>query len=130
MRRTIVASALLLALSYPAGAHARRDGCRTQACIERVAARFCAGGRVTSCIHRGALRWRVDYRMLRRKAVCESGLSPRAYNPSGAMGLFQFMGSTWASTPYAAHSVWSAKWASLGAGWMHAVGRGGEWACA
>ena len=106
------------------------DGCQDAACVERVAARWCAGGRVVSCVHRAALRWQVAYPMLRRKAWCESRMDPGAVNAqTGAMGLFQFLGSTWATTPYAGRSPWWAKWNALAAGWMHHVGRGGEWAC-
>jgi hypothetical protein len=67
-----------------------------------------------------------------RKAKCETGgtFDPRAYNPgSGAKGLFQFIDSTWRSTPYRMFSVWSPFAAALAAGWMHQQGRGGEWAC-
>lgn len=67
-----------------------------------------------------------------RKAECETGgtFNPRAYNgSSGAAGLFQFLGSTWRSTPYARFSVWSPYANALAAGWMHDHGRGGEWAC-
>ena len=66
-----------------------------------------------------------------RKAKCETGgtFSATSYNPSGASGLFQFLGSTWESTPYARFSVWSPYANALAAGWMHAHGRGGEWAC-
>lgn len=66
-----------------------------------------------------------------RKARCETGgtFNPRAANPSGAAGLFQFLGSTWASTPFAGFSVWSPYANALAAGWMHAHGRGGEWSC-
>ena len=67
-----------------------------------------------------------------RKANCETGgtLSPRSLNSSsGAAGLFQFLPSTWASTPYARFSVWSPYANALAAGWMHRQGRGGEWAC-
>jgi hypothetical protein len=134
MRRSLIVLAVLVCIG-PAGpvAHAtvphRGNTCRSQACVQRVAARFCAHGRVVSCIHRGALRWRVSYVMLRRKAWCESRMNPFAQNQSGAVGLFQFLPSTWASTPYAGRSIWSPKWAALGAGWMHAVGRGGEWSC-
>lgn len=64
-----------------------------------------------------------------RKARCESGLSPYAHNGSEASGLFQFLPSTWGSTPYGRFSIWSAYANSLAAGWMHAHGRAGEWTC-
>jgi len=70
-----------------------------------------------------------DGSTLWRKARCESHLNPRAANPSGAAGLFQFLGSTWRSTPFAGFSVWSPYANALAAGWMHEHGRGGEWAC-
>ena len=67
-----------------------------------------------------------------RRARCETGgtLSPRSLNgSSGAAGLYQFLESTWATTPYARFSVWSPYANALAAGWMEAHGRGGEWAC-
>lgn len=66
-----------------------------------------------------------------RKAGCETGgtFSPRSLNPSGASGLFQFLPSTFASTPYARFSIWSPYANALAAGWMHSQGRGGEWVC-
>jgi len=55
----------------------------------------------------------------------------RARNPSSsATGLYQFLWSTWMSTPYgkAGLSIYSPYAQSLAAGWMHAVaGRGCEW---
>jgi len=89
----------------------------------------CSNARPVPCILRAALHWRVDTSTLVRKARCESHLNPFAHNPSGATGLFQFIPSTFASTPYADHSPWRAKWSALAAAWMHRVGRGGEWAC-
>lgn len=108
---------------------ATSGGCNSEDCVERVARHYCDQGKVVSCIHRGALRWDVSYWMLRRKAWCESKFSVSAQNASGSSGLFQFLPSTWATTPYANESLWTAKWSSLGAAWMHHVGRGGEWAC-
>lgn len=65
-----------------------------------------------------------------RKARCESTLNPRAKNRrSPASGLFQFMPSTFASTPYGRLSIWSPYANALAAGWMHEHGRGGEWVC-
>ena len=125
---TAVALSTLLLLGQPAPATAKR-GCQTRACHERVAAKQCSQTRVIPCIRRAAIRYRVSYSTLLRKARCESGLNPYARNPSGSSGLFQFLPSTWATTPYARRSIWSAKWNSLAAGWMHAAGRGGEWVC-
>jgi Transglycosylase SLT domain len=64
-----------------------------------------------------------------RKAFCESRFDPGARNQSGAAGLFQFLPSTWHSTPYRGFSVYSAEASALAAGWMHAHGRAGEWSC-
>jgi hypothetical protein len=105
--------------------------CQTASCVERVAGKRCSQSRVLSCIHRAALRWRVSFAMLKRKARCESRFDPYAVNGPHA-GLFQFRvnkPSTWATTPYASRSPWWAKWNALAAAWMHHVGRGGEWAC-
>ena len=44
---------------------------------------------------------------LTRRAWCESRDDPRAQNASGASGLFQFLPSTFRSTPYGRLSVWS-----------------------
>jgi hypothetical protein len=72
----------------------------------------------------------IDYWMLRRKAACESRFNPNARNPmSTASGLFQFLTSTWQTTPYRRQSIWSPYANALAAGWMHARGRGNEWSC-
>jgi hypothetical protein len=105
-------------------------GCHTERCDERVAERRCERGDVGACIHRAAVRWRVSEGLLRRRAWCESHWNPTAYNASsGSSGLFQFIPSTWRTTPYARQSIWSPKWSSLAAAWMVRVGRGGEWVC-
>lgn len=64
-----------------------------------------------------------------RKARCESNLNPRARNGSEASGLFQFLPSTWRSTPLRRFSVFSPYANALAAGWMHAHNRGSEWTC-
>ena len=64
-----------------------------------------------------------------RKARCESRYFPGARNASGAAGLFQFLPSTFASTPFGRFSIYSPYASALAAGWMHASGRGGEWQC-
>jgi soluble lytic murein transglycosylase-like protein len=116
-----------------------RAGCRTRACVERVAAHQCSQARPIPCLRRAAIHWRVSFSTLLRKARCESGLNPYAINgapfnrrpvrTSKSTGLMQFMPATWRSTPYARRSIWRAKWSALAAGWMHAHGRGGEWSC-
>ena len=61
----------------------------------------------------------------------ESKGNPNAKNKhSTASGLYQFLTSTFNSTPYgkAGMSIWSPCASSLAAGWMHQNGRGGEWA--
>lgn len=64
-----------------------------------------------------------------RKARCESHLYRYAHNPSGASGLFQFLPSTWHSTPFGGYSIYDPYANALAAGWMHEHGRGGEWVC-
>jgi hypothetical protein len=56
-----------------------------------------------------------------------------AYNPqsvggSHATGLYQFLTSTFHSTPFGVMDIYSPYVQSLAAGWMHQNGRGGEWA--
>src|SRR5262245_4841100 len=64
-----------------------------------------------------------------RRALCESGGYRYARNPSGASGLFQFLPSTFASTPFGRFSICSTYANALAAGWMQANGRGHEWVC-
>jgi soluble lytic murein transglycosylase-like protein len=66
-----------------------------------------------------------------RVAACESGYNPRARNPSGASGLFQFMPSTWASTPQgrAGQSVWDPVANARAAAWYYQTGGPSRWSC-
>lgn len=123
-----LAFALLMVVAIPAEA---RTGCQSTSCVERVARKQCSQVRVLPCVKRAAIHYRVSYAMLKRKAWCESRWNPYAVSGPHA-GLFQFRvasPSTWATTPYAMRWPFSAKFNSLAAGWMHHVGRGGEWAC-
>jgi hypothetical protein len=131
----VAEAAAVLAVLAPASPPA--EECRTRECSRRVASARCSQRRTRSCIHLAALRWNVSQAMLRRKASCETGgtFSPYLVNstPVGlehAAGLFQFLPSTWGSTPYRRHWIFSARYSALAAGWMHHVGRGIEWACA
>jgi len=64
-----------------------------------------------------------------RRARCESHLYRYAQNASGASGLFQFLPSTWRSTPFARFSIFSPYANALAAGWMNTHGRSSEWSC-
>jgi soluble lytic murein transglycosylase-like protein len=71
----------------------------------------------------GAVRWALT--IARR----ESNFDPRAENPSGASGLFQFMPSTFAKSPpgQAGKSIWDPVANAEAAAWMYAQGRQNEW---
>lgn len=93
----------------------------------------CSQRNPRACIERAILTYRLrgwQAAWMRRVARCESRMNPYARNPSGATGLFQFMPSTWRSTPYGRYSITSAKYQALAAAWMLArAGRSREWVC-
>ncbi len=64
-----------------------------------------------------------------RVAQCESNLDPYAVNPSGSYGLFQFIRSTWKSTPYGNEDIFDPQANSNAAAWMWSQGRKSEWVC-
>lgn len=65
-----------------------------------------------------------------RVAQCESVLDPNVVNPaSGVSGLFQFMPSTWVTTPYADQDIFDPVANAEAAAWMWSVGRRNEWHC-
>ncbi len=65
-----------------------------------------------------------------RVARCESVLDPNAVNPSSnASGLFQFLPSTWQTTPYADQDIFDPVANAEAAAWMWSEGRRGEWTC-
>jgi hypothetical protein len=67
---------------------------------------------------------------LLRVGRCESNLDPNAVNPDGPyLGLFQFLRSTWASTPFAHRDIFDPVANAQAAAWMWQQGRRGEWAC-
>jgi soluble lytic murein transglycosylase-like protein len=102
------------------------QGQASRVLVQRVA---CSNSRPVGCIRHAAVVYRQSFRLLLAVAWCESRLNPYARNPSGASGLFQFMPSTWRTTPYRWRSIWSARWQAMAAGWMFAHGRAREWSC-
>jgi hypothetical protein len=65
-----------------------------------------------------------------RVARCESTLNPCAVNPEGPWyGLFQYLKSTWKSTPYGNEDIFDPKAQALATGWMWKQGRKNEWVC-
>lgn len=95
-------------------------------CIDEAPA---GSEQLLDCIRDGAAHYGQSYSAMVALARCESNLNRLAHNPSGASGLFQFLPSTWAGTPYGSHSIWSARWQGLATGWMLSQGRRGEWVC-
>ncbi len=132
IRKPLLLLAVPIAFSCsPATTALAGTACQSVRCDERVAAKKCSQKRVLPCIRRAAIRYRVSYAMLVRKARCESKLDPLASSGPHA-GLFQFrISGTWGTTPYAKRSPWRAKWNALAAAWMHSAGvdRGNEWTC-
>ena len=123
MKKIIVLVALVV-YTTPAQAHPMKHPAK-----ELYFAHRCDHGNVFACIHRGAIHWGASYADLRQLSGCETGRTWRTdlTNPSGAAGLFQFMPGTWRSTPYASHSVYSAKWASFAGAWGRT--HGVTWSC-
>jgi hypothetical protein len=64
-----------------------------------------------------------------RVAECESNLDPYAVNPSGSYGLFQFIRSTWESTPFGNKDIFDPEANANAAAWMWSEGRKSEWVC-
>jgi len=72
----------------------------------------------------GSVAWAL------RVAACESGYNPYAVNrSSGAAGLFQFLPSTWAHSPWAAQSPFDPVANSQAAAWLLARSGPGQWVC-
>jgi len=116
--------------------------------IERDTARSKAGNAIRAnrrlsriTVHRtdtleairlAAITYQQSYSDMLRVASCETGGSFNRYSKnrsSSASGIFQFLDSTWASTPYGRESVWSPYANAMAAGWMWKSGRRGEWVC-
>ena len=65
-----------------------------------------------------------------RVAWCESRYHPNSVNSSsGASGLFQFMPSTWAGTPWASQSPFDPVANANAAAWLYSHYGPGRWSC-
>ncbi|MCA9879399.1 MAG: SH3 domain-containing protein, partial [Thermomicrobiales bacterium] len=84
---------------------------------------------VVKYIYAAADRYGQSREDMLRVATCESNLDPYAVNPSGSYGLFQFIRSTWKSTPYGKDDVFDPEANAMAAGWMWKQGRKSEWVC-
>ena len=84
---------------------------------------------VIKIIYDAADRYNQPRGDMLRVAQCESGLDPYAVNPSGSYGLFQFVPSTWETTPYADQNIFNPRANANAAAWMWSVGRRAEWVC-
>ena len=87
-------------------------------------------GDIVSIIYAAADAYGQSRADMLRVATCESNLVPTAVNPSSnASGLFQFLPSTWATTPYASQNIFDPVASANAAGWMWDNGRRNEWEC-
>lgn len=71
-----------------------------------------------------AVQWAMNV------AWCESRYHPNSVNSSsGASGLFQFLPSTWAFSPYASYSPFDPKYNALAAAWLYHRDGPSQWVC-
>lgn len=88
------------------------------------------GNNITAIITAAAQRYGQSPSAMIAVARCESSLNPNAVNrSSGASGLFQFLPSTWRTTPYASSNIFDPYANANAAAWMWSVGRKREWVC-
>lgn len=95
-----------------------------------VAARRWSERRVIRIIENAADRYGQPKAAMVRVARCESNLDPEAVNRAGPYyGLFQFLKSTWNTTPYRNDDIFDPRANARAAAWMWKQGRRNEWAC-
>jgi soluble lytic murein transglycosylase-like protein len=127
--------ALLLSLAPAAGAaRSQRAPCANRLCTkDRPHTRSCyrrdGRSKIARCfIARAAAHYRQSRRRANHIAWRESRYNWRVTNSSsGAAGLYQFMRSTWKTTPYRRYSPYNPRMASLAAMWMWAHGGYSHW---
>jgi hypothetical protein len=81
-------------------------------------------------IRAAAKRYNQPYKKLLCVAQCESSLNNCAVNRAGkTYGLFQYLDSTWKSTPFKGKSVFDAKANADATAWMWKEGNENQWDC-
>jgi hypothetical protein len=114
-----VALAALLAVALPSRVTAE-PRCRARASEDEI----------LSYIAAAATEYEQSEQAMVRVARCESTLNPCALNHDGPYyGLFQYLASTWRSTPYGDRDIFDPEAQALATGWMWQQGRKNEWAC-
>jgi len=85
---------------------------------------------VDRALRHAARTYGVPYREMLAVSFCESRWNPNAIG-NGSHGLFQFLRSTWAHTPFAGRNIYSAWWNAHAAAWLwrHDGGSWREWTC-
>ena len=130
------ACALMLTLTLAPSAQAVKE---REPCANRLCTKYKAGTKSCWTLHGRTKRARCfirraadHFHQSRSQAYAiayrESRYNWKATNSSsGAAGLYQFMGSTWESTPYAKYSPYHPRWAALAAMWMWKHGKQSHW---
>jgi hypothetical protein len=85
---------------------------------------------IIDIIHEAATNYGQSPDDMVRVVRCESGLNPHAVGGGGAYhGLFQFVPSTFAGTPYGSYDIYD-PWANANAAaWMWSEGQKSSWVC-
>jgi len=96
--------------------------------FEEVAAAPTEGG-IVGIIYAAADAYGQSREDMLRVATCESGLDPNAVGGGLYHGLFQFVPSTFAGTPFGGQSIYDPAANANAAAWMWSQGRRGEWVC-
>ena len=116
-RRSVLAA--LLAAAMPTAAEAG-DRCRARDSEDAI----------LRYIDQAAHKYGQSKSTMIRVARCESNLDPCAVNRKGPYyGLYQYLKSTWRSTPYGDRDIYDPKAQAMATGWMWKQGRKNEWAC-
>jgi Transglycosylase SLT domain len=130
----VVALALTLTLTTPAQAAHYRGGCANRLCTRDLPRtpscwRLRHDSSIARCfIARAAARYGQPRSQAFYIAWRESRYHWRVTNrSSGAAGLFQFMPTTWAHSPYRHRSPYNPRWAALAAMWYWAHGGMYHW---